>query len=287
MKAKNTNKKKILLLRDDDINFFTSPDQLLEVYGFLFSYNIPINFSVIPAINPSATTESIDFGKESYEPFIPKQTAGIDKEFPLSDNSEIKSFFSSFYGKYDILLHGFNHKSIDGNYEFDSQDKKKVFQKITNGLEIIDSVFHTHPKTFVAPQDQYSKVTLECLEKQFNFFSLGWIDRKKLPLLSLPAYLLMKLRKRNFLNIGKLVLTEHPGCIFSQFRKTTHEISKLDAYIEKYDFTVIVVHHWEFYKENGKLDLPRYHLFQDKIQELHQQHRFIFFKDFSSLYDFC
>ena len=59
---------KYILIRDDDANFFTRPEMLEEVYGFIFENNIPINFAIIPAVNGAAKTESLYFGAGSPDP---------------------------------------------------------------------------------------------------------------------------------------------------------------------------------------------------------------------------
>lgn len=271
-------RKKILLLRDDDVNFFTTPTELQEVYGGLFNAGIPINFSVIPAVNAAATTESDDFGKGTYEPFLPPHTAGTNQEFPISKNLGLKSFFESVNWKYDILMHGYNHSSSSGHYEFDCDDESVLKSKILNGLDILNKAFGVRPIVFVAPQDQYSSTALKCLKHEFKGFSLGWIDRRKLSLFRLPQYAYMKLRHRNYLNDGGFMILEHSGCIFSKFRNPAQEIMRLDAYIETHDLVVIVVHHWEFYR-NGILDTDRHSLFQKKIFSLATQHSFVTFRE--------
>lgn len=270
-------RRKMLLIRDDDVNFFTAPARLEELYSFLFQAGIPVNFAVIPAINAAATTESPDFGPGSYEPFLPPAVAGNDCEYSLADNQELCSFFQAHRGTSELLMHGCDHKAVAGRYEFDSGDEAAVKAKIARGRAIMAAAFACSPQTFVAPQDQYSPVALRCLREDFALFSLGWIDRHKLPWRTLPAYLWKKARKRNYLWSGRLLLTEHPGCIFSRFRDTAVECERLRRYIASHDFSIIVVHHWEFYQADGTLDSARYGLFTDLMVELSRQHDFVTF----------
>ena len=120
---------KYILIRDDDVNFFTSPDVLEEVYGFIFENDIPINFSVIPAVNTAAKTESCHFGAGNPEPFLPEDIAGDDKQFPITGNPDLLRFLNAV-NKKEFLLHGFEHSGKSGKYEFESEDTESTERRI-------------------------------------------------------------------------------------------------------------------------------------------------------------
>lgn len=269
---------KYLLLRDDDVNFFTSPRQLTEVYGFLQDNGLPINFSVIPAVRGDARTYSMAFGANSYEPFLPADVAGTPKSFPLQDNRDLTAYLKQLPDA-DFLLHGFAHQGEDGRYEFDSSEPERLEEKITAGMEIFRQALQYTPQTFVAPQDQYSPCALRLLARYFRIFSMGWIDRGKLPYRYWPAYFRMKLTGRNYCRCGSLLLLEHPGCVFSRFYDTGAMLERLDAGIKAHAVTVIVTHHWEFYGKDGQLDQARWRLFRDKILSLAGKHKFVTFRE--------
>ncbi|MPM87214.1 hypothetical protein SDC9_134308 [bioreactor metagenome] len=271
---------KFLLIRDDDVNFFTSPVMLEEVYGFLRTERLPVNFSVIPAVNAAAQTYSADFGAGSYEPFLPPGAAGDDRCFPVSGNRELTEYLREL-PEADFLMHGFSHRGEAGRYEFESPDRRELERKLAEGKAIFREAFGREPDTFVAPQDQYSPVALELLKREFRTFSLGWIDRRKLPYRCWPAYLRMKLEKRNYLHCGKLLLLEHPGCVFSRFRAPEQMMPRLEASVRAHRLTVIVTHHWEFYDEGGGLNRERWTRFRDTVLALAGTHRFLRFRELS------
>ena len=260
---------KHILIRDDDVNYFTSFEQLQTVYGFMFEQGIPINFSVIPSIDASARTLSQDFGEGTYEPFIPAEHAGEERCYPLTDNAELVAQLRSCeYAEF--LLHGFSHNNCDAGYEFEDGDRDRIEQKLKNGTELLRAAFGTTPTTFVAPQDQYSPAALRSIMAHFRVFSLGWIDRKRLPVPMLPAYVWKKLMGRNVMRCQGGVMLEHPGCMFSRFRDTERCMAQLERYIKRHRVTVVVVHHWEFFGDDGALDQKLHAPFRELVERVNR-----------------
>ena len=95
---KESKSMKYILIRDDDLNFFTPFEELKTVYGFMFEQGIPVNFSTIPAVNGAAKTLSNDKKKEVFEPFLPDAIAGTKGSFYLSDNTNLLSSLKLILG---------------------------------------------------------------------------------------------------------------------------------------------------------------------------------------------
>ena len=257
---KRLKKIKTILIRDDDVNAFTSIDQLNEVYGFIFKNKIPINFSVIPMVNPSATTDSDLFGVGSYEPFIPLEMQGIDKNFDISESKVLCDFLNK-NPSFELLLHGFNHAADENRFEFFSENETEVMDKIDSGMKVFLSAFNSVPSTFVAPQDKYSRTALNSILKTFDTFSTGWIDRSKLGLIDkVRQVIYKKILNKNSLTVNSTRILEHPGCCFSKFGTALDGKERLRSYIKMYDVVVVVVHHWEFF-ENGRINKPLFDCF--------------------------
>ncbi len=254
---------KYVLIRDDDVNYHTSFDMLKTVYGFIFDNDIAINFSVIPAINTAAKTASSQPGKQVYEPFLPQHLAGINQLFPICDNKTLVDGLLAVKRR-EFLLHGFDHNSSESQYEFETSNLTLLQQKIQQGIEIFVKAFHTRPATFVAPQDKYSLNAIRLIRDTFQTFSLGWLDKRRLPKIYLPFYYWMKLSKKNHLKNRDFLLTEHPGCLYSRYRPRQECDQILDSYLANHQFTVIVVHHWEFFDE-GILNYALWRAFKNRI----------------------
>ncbi len=266
---------KYILIRDDDANFFTRPEMLEEVYGFIFENNIPINFAIIPAVNGAAKTESLYFGAGSPEPFLPAGIADEDKQFPITGNPDLLQFLNSLKRK-EFLLHGLEHAGKSGKYEFESEDKNVIEDKLVKGVNIFEKAFGAAPETFVAPQDKYSKAALTLIKSRFKTLSLGWVDSSRIPFGLYCRYLQMKLTGRNYICDGKFLITEHPGCMFSKFMDINEMSRILDEYIAAHQITVIVAHHWEFF-EKGALNTDLLDAFRRRITGLAGKCEFLTF----------
>lgn len=256
-----------VLVRDDDLNYFTPFSQLETVYGFMFDQEIPVNFSTIPAVNASAITKDHETGETAFEPFLPKDVAGISGNFELDQNTELLAKLNTMQAN-EYLHHGFEHSGTDGLCEFETRDSKLLSYKLERGRQILTRCFGQTPRTFVAPQDKYSREAIELIQSRFDTFSLGWIDRSRLPPSLFGKYACKKLFKRNHLHHGNLLMTEHPGCHYSRYVPRSISDPKLDAHLAQHDFTIIVTHHWEFF-EGGKLIKSMWDAFKSRIQALH------------------
>ena len=257
---------KYILIRDDDLNYFTKFEQIECVYGFMFEQGLSVNFSTIPAVNAAAKTIDRDTGKFIREPFLPAETEGLKGNYPIDKNASLLSKLRSI-GSNEYLHHGYEHSQSREGCEFESSDKRLLSEKLDHGREILRRGFGSAPETFVAPQDKYSKEAFELIQKRFNTFSLGWIDRRRLPVTSLHRYVLKKLLRRNRMKLGRLLLTEHPGCHYSQYVKRSVSDKLLDEHISENEVSIIVTHHWEFFNQ-GKLIVPMWNAFKSRILAL-------------------
>jgi len=261
---------KYVLIRDDDLNYHSDFAQIEAVHGKLIERGIPVNFATIAAVNTAARTESPDFGEGTYEPFLPRELAGTDREWPIDQNRRLVERLNDWPGV-EILQHGYDHCGRPGHYEFESEDAGVIGRKLSEAREILRRAFGRRPDTFVAPQDQYSSEALRQIRAQFRMFSLGWIDRRKLPVAYLPAYAAMKLRGRHYLRMGRCWMLEHPGCLFSRFRDPVQGVAKLKAHLAAHRVTIVVVHHWEFFDAQGKPLAAHVRAFVDTMLALHAQ----------------
>lgn len=276
---------KYILIRDDDLNYHTTIKELSTVYSYLFDNNIPINFATIPSVNTSAITSSLDFGPGTYEPFIPKEVAGVNKEWPIDENKELITYLKNIPNA-EFLLHGYTHFGLPPSYEFENNDREIITDKLTKGKEIFKRAFGLVPLTFVAPQDKYSPNALKIIKDNFKIFSLGWIDKARVDMMLRIKYHWMKLQKNNYIKDKNIAMLEHPGCLFSKFKSTQDTIKQLDNYIDKHKFTIIVTHHWEFF-EDGEPNHKLIDAFLSKIKALHESkdYQFITFSQLTNIVD--
>lgn len=259
---------KYVLIRDDDLNFFSQYEEIEEVYGFMFEQGIPVNFSTIPSVNAAAKTLAPDGKTEIYEPFLPESIAGTEHNYHITDNRALVNALKDIPSN-EFLLHGYEHHGENGLREFETHDKFMLKKKLENGIDILNCAFRKRPDTFVAPQDKYSLQALSMIRHYFKIFSLGWIDRTRIPLSWLPRYAHKKWLGRNYIQDHDFLVTEHPGCHYSQYVNRDISDNHLNQALSQNDFTVIVTHHWEFYR-NGELDMTMWQAFKNRVLALQQ-----------------
>ena len=93
---------KYVIIRDDDISYFTKTEALTKLYDPLFEEKKPVNFAVVPKITGNIklgshslykTREKID-----YDPCIPPRFRGYNEDFPLNENKELVEFIRKRVG---------------------------------------------------------------------------------------------------------------------------------------------------------------------------------------------
>jgi hypothetical protein len=146
-----------VIVRDDDISFFTSPDLLERVYGRLWSRHKPVCLSVIPAQNSNVR---IDYrpGKP-FDPSIPPRYRGQDHDHTILNNRELCAYLNekARQGLVEICLHGYSHSYM----EYTIEESELINSKLEKGMCILHEAFPDAPiKTFIAPYDVISPVAL-------------------------------------------------------------------------------------------------------------------------------
>lgn len=131
-------------IRDDDTNYFTTPEALLRNYEAVWE-KCPISLSVVPF---HACTKS---------GAIPEKYWSGNKMFPIGENKELVQFLKEKIGggKVSITLHGYNHKDNPDGYEFDTGID--LYDKVKQGKEYLKELFDVRIEAFVPPHNIISK----------------------------------------------------------------------------------------------------------------------------------
>ena len=98
-----------VIIRDDDISFFTSPAQLERIYGRLWSAGLPVCLSLVP--DCCADTRVYWSDGNPHDPGIPPAYRGRAQCYAVADNRELCAFLNELAGAglVEICLHGFTH----------------------------------------------------------------------------------------------------------------------------------------------------------------------------------
>ena len=134
-------------IRDDDLNFFSSPEQIQYWYDDIFEMGIPVGFSAIPFVH---TTSDVYVGEGSPE-----------GEYPIHKNSLLSNYVRS-QPLIEVLQHGSTHVTNDGVYEY--AQKGNLKDATHRGIIELEKAFGKKPKVFVPPHDKLGRTGADAIE---------------------------------------------------------------------------------------------------------------------------
>ncbi|MEM7818245.1 MAG: DUF2334 domain-containing protein [Candidatus Aenigmatarchaeota archaeon] len=196
-------------IRDDDISYWTKPEEIEAIYKGLWQKGIKVSFSVIPF-----AVQSFNMG--DFNNFYQD-----DKPMPLHENKELIDYLKEKLnlGKISIMLHGYTHEyrikyrnklllPTKENLELIKKNTKKInwvgeyawktydemFKETKIGKEYLEDIFHTKVSVFVPPSNDISAngvkavvdnglnisgiIMLRRFNRKFNYYSLrNWIKK--------------------------------------------------------------------------------------------------------------
>ncbi len=155
-----------LIIRDDDMNYFTKVDDIKRIYKELHGF--PISFAVILTVLDVSTMGACPDTKGNTTPRY------------VGDNIELVNWIKCEYekGNVDILLHGITHsyKYHKGKRLFEMHwrdGEENLAATLKHWKEELSSLFNCDIKVFVAPGNRVTKHTLYCaIEAGMNFSGL-------------------------------------------------------------------------------------------------------------------
>ena len=127
-------------IRDDDTSFFTSPDDLEDVYGEISRWG-PVSLAVVP------------FHRAGTSKGVPKQFRGRWSIHPLHENRPLVDYLRAgvAMGRFEIMLHGYHHDEPDGRPEFAAGDQ--LSWRIKEGRQYLEQVLGASIRVFVPPRN--------------------------------------------------------------------------------------------------------------------------------------
>ena len=239
-----------LIIRDDDCNYFTRPEDIERVYSQIPDF--PVSFATVPTIMDVAGG-------------CPETKGNITPR-GIGDNAELVSYLKKRYeeGKCDILLHGITHGY---HYRPDGSkipemiwrnDEGNLREQIKNSKQYLEDTFDLPITCFVAPSNQimkngiravyenglnYSGIIPISFQRDVDFKSIGnyvkriWVRAtKKIPY---PQVMVYSTHKE--LNACNTVSFEY--------------LKKMFEYCKRLDSPLAInVHYWHMrdYQENYK-----------------------------------
>jgi predicted deacetylase len=228
-----------VILRDDDTNALTPVECLEQLYRPFLDRGLPVNLATIPnvrtdTISTNGRLEQYLFAKHSNTPRL----------VPLASNGRLVRYLQENSG-YHVLQHGCEHSL----FEFDSDQRPDIEQRLDSGSEELKAAGFREPQTFVAPYDRFSAASLSEAAKRYAVISAGWFELKRLPVTWWPRYALKKMLKRSHWKIGRTRLLTHPGCLLSYQRPYESMLASIKRSVQAQTLTVLVTHWWEYFRD--------------------------------------
>ncbi len=236
-----------ILIRDDDIGFFTDVERFKRVHRILLENHIPFNCAVIPNVRAD-----VRFLHGGYEGFIPDRFQGRSGFFPVPENSKLVAFLRK-HPFIEIAQHGFSHQRTSNNQpEFAGENSIESALHLEEGAKILEDTFQRKPLFFVPPYDTISRPVMNLVRKRYMGISLSRMSRHLIPIPLWPKYLLHKKTRRYVLIWNGFHVIQHTGIDFSYPESVPKIGSFEDILSQVKDVLVLPLHSWRFFG-NGSL----------------------------------
>ena len=281
---------KRVLIRDDDVCYFTAPEILERLYHRLHERSIPINLSVIPKVSCSTP---LAFGSANpyfdgylrYEPFVPPNFRGLLQSYEVGENRTLVKYIRRS-PCLAITQHGVTHDQAD--LSFLSGEAPFGFRRaLLQGKAILKMAFGEIPTFFTPPWDRLSLPAMEVLESEFQGVSTGFTRRRFLPVSDWGRYLLRRLQHRGLLRWKGCLLVTHPFDL-SRFRfpNPRELLPHIVLALEQWDVLVLTNHYWEYLNDWSGWDEARLEQWDEVVSYLLARED-LKFESFSSLEMAC
>lgn len=124
------------IIRDDDLNYFSTPADIERWYADVFREGIPVGFSAIPFVKPASDVYTAG---ASFE----------EKEYPISENGELVAYVKG-NPLIEVLQHGTTHETVDGAFEY---ARTLGRTETARGRKKLEQAFGVPVTVFVPPHD--------------------------------------------------------------------------------------------------------------------------------------
>jgi hypothetical protein len=276
---------KQILIRDDDISFFTHPEILDRLYGRLLDHSVPINLAVIPWLScsgrlPFGRTDVGGRNAREHEPFIPPQFRGLSRNCAIQENKDLLTYIRG-NSLIHVIEHGVTHDQKD--LVFLSGGETAKFRKaLREAKDYMGSLFGAVPSFFAPPWGKLTTRAVEVLRKEFLGVSLTFSLKPFLPVSQWAAYFLGRLRKQALFDSSGFLIVTHPFNFSRRIVPNPRDlIPRLVSELEKWDTLVFTNHHWEYLFDLSKWDMVRLNEWDHMISYLLDRSdiRFVSFMD--------
>jgi predicted deacetylase len=139
-------------IRDDDTSYFTSPEELEDVYGEV-SRRGPVSLAVVP------------FHRAGTSKGVPSRFRGQWSVHPLHENRPLVAYLRAAVsvGRFEIMLHGYHHDERDGRPEFSAGND--LTRRVAEGRRYLEELLETKVRVFVPPRNSIGRQGLAAIAR--------------------------------------------------------------------------------------------------------------------------
>ena len=140
-------------IRDDDTNFFTTPDELERAYGEITKFG-PVSLAIIPFCRAGANKA------------VPEKWRGRWSVHPLHENQALVSWLRASIagGRVEPMLHGYHHDEHDCRAEF--VNGRELARKVSDGRKYLEDLLGAPVRVFVPPHNTIGRQGLRAIARE-------------------------------------------------------------------------------------------------------------------------
>jgi hypothetical protein len=232
-----------VVLRDDDTNALTPVDYLERLYRPFLERGLPVNLAAIPNVRTDIT-----YGENIPEGFLVAKNGVTRKMAPIGENQKLVAYLRANAG-FRVVQHGYNHEFVNGDCEFEHDDRADIVRRIECGREMLRAAGLGEPRTFVAPYDRFTRMSMAEVAARFRLISTGWFEWKRVPVRWWPLLGAKKISRTPHWHVNGTVLLSHPGSFLSYHKPIETMLDAIRTSIASRRLTVLVTHWWEFFRD--------------------------------------
>jgi len=145
-----------LAIRDDDINYFTQPYKIEDIYRRAWKQGLKVTLGAVPKI------------REIDDLCVPPNRRGRLLHHSLCDNKELVKYLKEklLMRQIDLAQHGYTHERLNGKPEFYINNSLEIKKRLVSGRKILEECLLLKVKVFFPPQDRISKKAWEVLRQE-------------------------------------------------------------------------------------------------------------------------
>lgn len=213
-----------LIIRDDDLSFFSNPKKLKSYYQDIWD-KIPIHFATIPRVG-------------NVKGITPSEFLEEDKIYPIDQNQPLITMLKQKIkeGKVKIWQHGFTHKNYGQKFELERTSDHQLWGDLKIGKDLLEKTFAVNIDTLVAPHDRFSKEAIKAAE----YLGYKYLCRGLAPL---PREIRWrdKRHRQNYFKLLRFYLRNGKGLRFPQ-------ILDFGGHQEIYSYRIGMINQQDFHK---------------------------------------